>query len=531
MTGTAGAPAPEPPELLHDLLERQQESSRIALQDTWGATVTFAQMHARARRVAARLRAAGLTPGDRCALLMPKGVAECWAVFGVSMAGGVLVPLNPLLKAPQVAHICADCEPTVLLGDRKLLDAMAPALAELPGGGPRLLPMETGETRGEIRGDAAGEPPHQGRTLGTDLAAILYTSGSTGRPKGVMVTHANLLAGTRIVSRYLGIGPDDRILSILPLSFDYGLNQLLTSVARGACLVPFSFTFGDQLVGALARHEITGLAGVPPVWAILTQAAPKLRSTPLPALRYITNSGGPVPTATVARLREALPDTRIFLMYGLTEAFRSTYLDPDELDRRPGSIGKAIPECEVFVLGDDGQRAPPGVPGILVHRGPTVSRGYWRRPEDTARVLRPNPLRSAHEGPDIVCFSGDRVVADNEGFLFFVGRDDAMIKSAGYRISPSEVEEALMATGFFAQAAAIGLPDPVAGERVHAIVTLRDGVDGAAASADAMRACAAALPSYMLPRAIEIVAALPTTPNGKLDHKSLRAERVAQRGD
>jgi acyl-CoA synthetase (AMP-forming)/AMP-acid ligase II len=291
--------------------------------------------------------------------------------------------------------------------------------------------------------------------------------------------------------------------------------------------VLLTFRFGDEIVRAIRDHECTGLAGVPTVWSILTRAAPLLPKTKLPSLRYITNSGGAVPSATTARLRELLPDTRIFLMYGLTEAFRSTYLPPDHVDRRPTSIGKAIPECEVFVLSPDGRRANPGEPGILVHRGPTVSLGYWKRPDDTAKVLRPNPLTAAGCGADIVCYSGDLVVQDEEGFFYFVGRDDAMIKSSGYRISPSEVEEVLMATGRFRQIAVIGLPDPVIGQRVHAVAVAREqpiDVRGA------LTAAADKLAAFMLPREIELVADLPVTPNGKVDYKTLVAERTDHAG-
>jgi acyl-CoA synthetase (AMP-forming)/AMP-acid ligase II len=259
------------------------------------------------------------------------------------------------------------------------------------------------------------------------------------------------------------------------------------------------------------------------VWSILTRAAPLLPKTPLPSLRYITNSGGAVPSTTTARLRELLPGTRIFLMYGLTEAFRSTYLPPEEIDRRPTSIGKAIPECEVFAVTADGRRARPGEPGILVHRGPTVSLGYWKRPEDTARVLRPNPLIDEACGADIVCYSGDVVMQDEDGFLYFVGRDDSMIKSSGYRISPTEVEEVLMATGRFRQIAVIGLPDAVIGQRVHAVAVGRgEAID----VREALTAASEKLAAFMLPRDIELVPELPVTPNGKVDYKALVAERA-----
>lgn len=501
---------------VHDLLGEAEDGDRLALIEG-ERRLTYRELRELVRRYASALSAAGLARGDRVAILLPKSIEECAAILAVSRAGGVSVPVNPLLRPAQTRHIVEDCEARFLMTEAQLNASHGEALADLRG----LAVIDVAailQSGPDVRPSAA---------IGEDLAAILYTSGSTGRPKGVMLSHRNLIAGTRIVRTYLDITADDRILSILPLSFDYGLNQFLTAIEQRASLVLLNFRFGDEIVRALRDHECTGLAGVPTIWSILTRAAPLLAKTPLPSLRYITNSGGAVPSATTARLRALLPATRIFLMYGLTEAFRSTYLPPEEIDRRPTSIGKAIPECEVFAVTADGRRARTGEPGILVHRGPTVSLGYWKRPEDTARVLRPNPLVPASCGADIVCWSGDLVTQDEDGFFYFVGRDDAMIKSSGYRISPTEVEEVLMATGQFRQIAVIGLPDALIGERVHAVAVARNGV---VELPSVFRVASEKLASFMVPREIEMVAALPTTPNGKVDYKALVAERSGHAG-
>ena len=502
------------PLLLHDLLSLPQgDLTRPAVVD--GARQwSFLALKNAVDAYASALLGAGIRRGDRVGILLPKCLEECAAIFAASQADAVFVPINPVLKPAQIRHILADSGARALITGDSQIAMLADALEGL-------------EDIAILRADQiALDTPVQAlpaaRAIGQDLAAILYTSGSTGAPKGVMLSHANLVAGTRIVRTYLGITSADRILSILPFSFDYGLNQLLTAIEQGALIVLFSFQMGDQIVREMARHQITGLAGVPTVWAILTKAAPSLAKTPLPHLRYITNSGGAVPEATVRRLREMIPQTQIFLMYGLTEAFRSTFLPPSEVDKRPTSIGRAIPECEVFPLTTEGKRAKPGEPGVLVHRGPTVSMGYWRRPDDTARVLRPNPLREAHEGAELVCWSGDLVYEDEEGFLYFVGRQDAMIKSAGYRISPTEVEDALMLTGAFRQAAAIGVPDEWVGQKLIA-VAVPAGPDTDLQAV--MSAMSARLPAYMLPARIELVDALPVTPNGKVDYKRLVAER------
>ena len=504
------------PYLTHHLLagETSGGDAAVALIDG-ERSMSHGALRRQVAHAAGVLEGLGLGRGDRVAIVLPKSIEECWAIFAVSAAGGVFVPVNSLLQPAQIRHIVADCGARIVLTSAALAERVGEALAGLDDAAIHCVDG--------ARWQPAGEPAAvREAAIGEDLAAILYTSGSTGRPKGVMLSHRNLIAGTRIVRTYLGITAADRILSVLPFSFDYGLNQLLTAMEQGASLVLLTFRFGDEIVAAIRDHGVTGLAGVPTIWAILTRATPSLARTPLPKLRYITNSGGAVPSQTVRLLRSRLPDTRIFLMYGLTEAFRSTFLPPEEIDRRPTSIGRAIPETEIFAVDAEGRRTKPGEPGILVHRGPTVSLGYWNRPGDTAEVLKPHPFIPSAQGGETVCYSGDLVYEDEDGFFHFVGRRDAMIKSAGYRISPTEVEEVLMATGAFAQVAVVGLPDPFAGQKVHAVGVAKDE----AADAEAvLKAAALQLPPYMVPRAIEWVSALPVTPNGKVDYRGLVAER------
>lgn len=499
--------------LLHHLLTARAASDDPAVVHK-DRSLNYREFAEAAARCAAALQEAGTQRGDRVVIYLLRGIEECWSIFGVSMAAGVFVPVNALLKAQQIRHIIRDCGAKIVISDAAMINELNAALADLP---------DVTILLAEEIGTRTGAPARPSAAIGEDLAAILYTSGSTGSPKGVMLSHRNLLAGARIVRTYLDITGRDRILSLLPFSFDYGLNQLLTAVEQGAATVISTFRLGDEIVRDLRDHAITGLAGVPTIWAILTKAAPSLTKTPLPHLRYITNSGGRVPQETVKALREKLPDTKIYLMYGLTEAFRSTFLPPDEIDRRPTSIGKAIPECEIFIVTAEGQRAKPGEPGILVHRGPTVSLGYWNRPEDTAKVLRPHPFIPAALGGETVCYSGDLAVEDEDGFFSFVARNDAMIKSSGYRISPTEVEESLMSTGLFQQVAVIGLPDPFAGEKVHAVATAANqNIDVSAA----LKKAAEMLAPFMIPRAIELVERLPVTANGKVDYRALVRERT-----
>jgi acyl-CoA synthetase (AMP-forming)/AMP-acid ligase II len=311
-------------------------------------------------------------------------------------------------------------------------------------------------------------------------------------------------------------------LAVLPFSFDAGMNQLMTAFEKRGTLVLINFVFAREIVQTLLKERITGLAGVPTLWSLLAQPNSTLDRQPIPDLRYITNTGGAMPQAVLKLLRQSLSTTKIFLMYGLTEAFRSTYLPPEELDRRPTSMGKAIPDTEVVVLSEQGHLCKPGEVGELVHRGPTVSLGYWNRPEDTARALRPNPLLPAEMGDcEKVCYSGDLVKTDEEGFLYFVGRRDTMIKSSGFRISPTEVEEVLFQTGKLRGAAVIGVPDDLLGQTIKAFVVPRDGEQ---LDVEALLGiCAEKMPRYMVPKAVEILRELPKTSSGKVDYPALRS--------
>ena len=478
---------------------------------------------------AAVLQRAGLERGDRVAIYLPKSTEEAVGILAATMAGGVFVPVNSLLVGHQVAHILADCGVKYLITSRREWKRINQDLEGVESmRGLLVVDDDADEVKSRVAVVASvmrgSDQPRASSAIGEDVAGILYTSGSTGKPRGVMLSHRNLLAGARIVSSYLELGPSERVLSILPFSFDYGLNQLLTVLQHGATIVLFQYRFPSEIVRTLESEQITGLAGVPLIWAGLVHHTSGLMETQPSSLRYITNSGGAVPTATVRNLRRLLPTTRIFLMYGLTEAFRSTYLPPEELDRRPDSIGKAIPETEILLVNSEGCLCRPGEPGILVHRGPTVSLGYWGKPELTAQFFRPHPFISKDQGGDIVCYSGDLVRMDEDGFLYFVARADGQIKSQGYRVSPAEVEEVLMEAGDLAQAAVIGLPAGEGGERIHALVV---PVGTAPLNTDEiLRRCELRLPAYMCPKSIEVLDSLPRTANGKTDYKSLRAMRM-----
>ena len=473
----------------------------------------------------AAIRAAGVERGERVAVYLEKRIETVTALFGASAAGAVFVPVNPLLKPEQVAYILADCNVRLLVTSPERLRQLAPVLAACPD---LRTVLVTGETEAcgalQVRAwdaalAAADTSPANAavRRIDADVAAILYTSGSTGRPKGVVLSHRNLVAGAHSVAQYLAIAPSDRLLAVLPLSFDYGLSQLTCAFLRGATAVLLNHLFARDVLKAVIDERITGLAAVPPLWFQLVRLDWRAATT----LRYLTNSGGALPGATVTALRAALPQAELFLMYGLTEAFRSTYLPPAELARRPDSIGRAIPNAQVMVVRPDGTPCAPHEPGELVHRGALVALGYWNDAAKTAERFRPAPGQDqALALAEIAVWSGDTVRMDEEGFLYFIGRSDEMIKVSGYRVSPTEIEEVVSATGLLEEAACFGVPHPELGQAVVLV-----GVGDASVASLLLQECKRRLPAWMVPLHVALRAdPLPRNPNGKIDRKSLQSD-------
>lgn len=471
----------------------------------------------------------GLQRSDRVGVYLEKRIDTVIALFAATASGGVFVPVNPLLKPDQVHYILNDCNVKILVTSPERLELLRPML-------PMCRDLHAVVTVGEkgvdvIPGiDIIGwsqrlkiqhRMPH--RVIDIDMAAILYTSGSTGKPKGVVLSHRNLVAGAESVSDYLSNNVDDRILAVLPLSFDYGLSQLTTAFRVGACAVLMNYLLPRDVIRTVHREKITGLAAVPPLWIQLAQL--EWPEDTDGHLRYITNSGGAMPTATLHALRAKLPKTKPFLMYGLTEAFRSTYLPPEEVDRRPDSIGKAIPNAEIMVVRPDGTPCVAGEEGELVHRGAHVALGYWNDPEKTAERYKPVPAQLAGlPMTETAVWSGDTVKMDKDGFLYFIGRRDEMIKTSGYRVSPTEIEEVVYATEMFAEVAAIGVPHPVLGQAV-VLVTFTANKKGATMADSILDECKKQLPGFMVPvRVIAQAEPLPRNPNGKIDRKRLAGE-------
>jgi acyl-CoA ligase (AMP-forming) (exosortase A-associated) len=517
-------------DLIHDFLFDSARRTPGAEALVYGAVrLDYASLAAAVEGAAGALVEAGIQPRERVAVFLEKRIENVAAMFGASLAGAVFVPVNPQLKPEQVAHILADCNVRVLVTSTERLAQLHEVLAGCPdlktvfvtGAAPAPAAVEVRSW------DAAQAAPGAAalaarRPIDADMAAILYTSGSTGKPKGVVLSHRNMVAGARSVASYLALTPQDRILSVLPLSFDYGLSQLTCAFLTGATAVLINHLFAKDILNMVVAERITGLAAVPPLWFQLAHLA-------WPGdcpLRYLTNSGGALPTATVASLRAALPRAELFLMYGLTEAFRSTYLPPSELDRRPDSMGRAIPNAQVVVVRPDGTPCAPNEPGELVHRGALVSLGYWNDPIKTAERFKPAPGHDpALPLVEMAVWSGDTVRMDEDGYLYFIGRSDDMIKVSGYRVSPLEVEEVVYASGQVVEAVAFGVPHPQLGQ---AIVLLALPKQADVTSAALLKTCQRHLPVWMVPAHVALRHdPFPRNPNGKIDRKLLQQSFIS----
>lgn len=528
--------------LLHELITLTARRTPQAIALTSGtSSLSYGDLSAGVSQFAAGLMGLGLERSERVAIYLEKRFETVIASFGSPVAGAVFVPVNPLLKPEQVAFILRDCNVRVLVTSPERLVLLKDVLAEchdlrhvvvtdaavnlvhtaIPVNGPLGLTVWSELLNSPLR------PGH--RVVDVDMAAILYTSGSTGKPKGVVLSHRNMVAGAKSVASYLENASQDTLLAALPLSFDAGFSQLTTAFHAGARVVLLNYLLPRDVLKAMEREKVTGLTAVPPLYIQLTQL--EWPASINENLRYFANTGGRMPRETLTSLRQRVPHARPFLMYGLTEAFRSTYLPPDEVDRRPDSIGKAIPNAEILVLREDGSPCSPEEPGELVHRGALVGMGYWNDAEKTAeryKLLAPDaPGRQPGlQLPEYAVFSGDTVRMDAEGFLYFIGRRDEMMKTSGYRVSPTEVEEILYATQLVGECVAFGVDHPILGHAIHVIAT-PPGTTGDIDVNALISECRSRMPAYMVPTGIEVaVGPLPRNPNGKIDRKLLSTEWV-----
>jgi long-chain acyl-CoA synthetase len=475
--------------------------------------ISYRTLAADAARLAQALRGRGVGRGERVVIFLDNSPETVVSIFAVLQAGAVFSVVNPGTKLDKLAYILNNCGARALITEPRLMAVASEAARSAPSVAFTLVaPFE--KLFSEITSNTKRQEP---AGIDLDLAMIVYTSGSTGFPKGVMMTHQNVLTAATSITTYLESTADDVVLSVLPLAFDYGLYQALMCVKVGATLVlEKSFTYPAVLLDKLRRERVTGLPLVPTVAAVLLQLK-NLAPGAFPDLRYITNTAAALPPAHIARLQELFPNTKIFSMYGLTECKRCTYLPPEQLCVRPGSVGIAIPGTEAYVVDESGKKAPHGALGELVIRGGHVMKGYWGDPQASERALRPGPFPW-----EKVLYTGDLFRTDEEGYLYFVARKDDIIKSRGEKVSPKEVENVLYELGGVCEAAVIGVPDALLGMAIKAVVVVDP--DAGLTERDVIRHCAQRLEDFMVPKAVEFRAALPKSANGKISRRQVMME-------
>jgi long-chain acyl-CoA synthetase len=490
---------------------------------------SYRQIDQQANRLAHAFIAEGVRRGDRVVIFLPNSVEAVVAIFATLKAGAVFVVLNPSTKSDKLVYVLNNCRASAMVttGGRRAPNSVCWAktpdlksvfavgittaqIAEIQSAKKSLLTLD-----GILNQSGISLPPAKSR-IDIDLAALIYTSGSTGRPKGVMVTHLNIVSAATSITTYLENQANDIVINVLPLAFDYGLYQVLMMFkVGGTLLLHDSFAFPNVVLEKIAREQVTGFPIVPTISALLLQMNPSLLN--FPKLRYISNTAAALPVEHIRKLRDLFPHVKLYSMYGLTECKRVSFLPPDQIDIRPGSVGRGMPNEEVYIVDDSGSRLGANAIGELVIRGSNVMKGYWELPEETDRCLKPGPLPG-----EKVLYSGDLFRADEEGYLYFVGRKDDIIKTRGEKVSPREVEDVLYSLEGVAEAAVIGVPDPVMGYLIKALLTLRQGIQ--LTKQDVLRHCAAHLEDFMVPRIVEFRESLPKTESGKINKRVIREE-------
>ncbi len=510
--------------LVNDFLElsARRLPDKIALVHE-GRRLTYAELNALASRLASGLADVGVARGDRVAVFMDNCVEAVVSLFAALKAGAAFVMVNHTTKQEKLEYILNDCSVKVLLAQgaraRVVTDLDCPhlravILSDHPNDGCRALDFDAMINAGDERAVRSS-------CIDLDLACIMYTSGSTGRPKGVMLSHLNMTSAAHSITTYLANTEYDVILDVLPLSFDYGLYQVLMSFKMGATVVlEKSFAYPYQVLDVMAREEVTGFPGVPTIFALLLRLK-DIASVDLRSLRYITNTAAALPRSHIMKLREIFPGVKIYSMYGLTECKRVSYLPPEELEHRPASVGKGMPNEEVYIVNEQGERVVPGEVGELVVRGSNIMMGYWNLPAETEQCLR-----SGRYPGERVFYTGDLFSMDAEGYLYFVARKDDIIKSGGEKISPKEIENVLYSHDQVVEAAVVGISDDILGQAIKAFVVTELGSQ--VTERELLKYCAERLESFMVPKQIEFKDSLPKTTSGKINKKELKADAPAE---
>jgi len=517
-------------DFIHNSAERFPDKVALICE---GRRLTYAQIEEQANRVANGLLAQGVQRGDRVAIWLPNSVEAVVAIFAILKVGATFTVINPTTKVGKLTYVLNNCSASGLFAAGRQGEKVSRLLEAVPslrfavlcgkrtqapdavGGSVTAHPQALRPTVIAFPDLLETQPPTcpPCHTIDVDLACLIYTSGSTGEPKGVMSTHANVVFAASSIIQYLENTPDDIVINVLPLSFDYGLYQLLmTFKFSGTLVLEQSFTYPAAVLRRIAQERVTGFPGVPTLFAVLLQM--DLSPFDLSSLRYLTNTAAALPVEHIQRLREAFSWARLYSMYGLTECKRTLYLPPEELDRRPGSVGIAIPGTEVWVEDEDGRRLDPGEVGELVVRGSHVMQGYWGDAEQTARRYR-----SGRYPAERLLYTGDLFRMDEEGFLYFVARKDDIIKSRGEKVAPKEVEGVIYQLPGVVEVAVIGVPDPLLGQAIKAFVVCGDG--HSLSEQEVLHHCAQHLEDFMMPHHVEFRSSLPKTGSGKIQKSAL----------
>lgn len=508
--------------LLHDYLEASAARlpGKVALVCR-ERRATYAELDGAANALAHELVRRGVLPGDRVLVFADNGPEAVVAFWAALKANAVVSPVNPLTKEAKLDYLLNDCRAKALVTNAHLAPAFAGPAARSPhlkvvvcaGDAAKLPPLEGLVPFDSALATGPRDAPPPRRRIDVDLAALLYTSGSTGEPKGVMLTHRNMLAASASIAAYLENVEDDVFLGALPLAFDYGLYQLVLAFMVGARLVlERSFAYPAEIMQAVVAEGVTAFPGVPTIFSLLEGL--KAGAHDLSRVRYVTNTAAALHPRHVDAIQRLFPNAKLFSMYGLTECKRCTYLPPADLRRKPGSVGVAIPNTELWLVDEHDRRVGPGVVGQLVIRGATVMQGYWEKPEATAERLRPGPVPGEQ-----VLYTGDLCRLDDDGYLYFVGRMDDIIKSRGEKVAPKEVEQALLDVPGVVECAVIGVPDDVLGQAVKAFVVLAPG--STLTARELQRECHKRLEPFLVPKVVELVLDLPRTATGKIKKTDL----------
>jgi len=521
------------PRLLHKFLVKTSDKYYDKEALIFGNNrITYGELNDRTTQFANSLIQLGINRHDRVIIFLENSIESVISIWGILKTGAVFIVLNGSIKPNKLEYIIKDSGANIIIADIKKIDIVNEALQNKNNSLKIIWVGNNSSIDSPVIASSfffdelikqqniiisKNLAIRLDKIIDYDLATLIYTSGSTGEPKGVISSHFNMISAARSIIEYLENDSNDIILEVLPLSFDYGLYQMIMSIMFGGTLIlETSFMFPIKIVEIIEKEKVTGFPIVPTIITLMLKMK-DIENYKLDSLRYISNTGAAFPVPHIQKFNKIFPHVKIYSMFGLTECKRIAYLPPEEISNRPSSVGKAIPNCEVFIMDENGKEVIVGEVGELVVRGSNVMRGYWNAPELTEKVYR----KGLYQGETLL-FTGDLFRQDEDGYLYFLGRKDDMIKSKGERISPKEIENILCSINGVTESAVIGVPDEILGQAIKAFVVIKEGFE--ISSNDILYYCSKNMESFMVPKYIEFIKELPKSPNGKVDKKILKQE-------